>query len=94
MPDSPRLIPPYSTIGIANLFALQTWNVLWSRMYDLFHFGYLGNPCSLPFINSVGRTIEFTPHPGPSYWGNSYNFKPIRMVSGGVSAPPALRWGI
>ena len=71
MTDLTSQIIPHSIIGLDKPRALQTWIALWLRMSNLFHIGYPGKPCYLPFMNCVGRTLELTafytpPHLGPS----------------------------
>ena len=51
MPDLKTHIITDSTIEISDPYDLQTWIILWLKMSGLFHIGYPGYPCSLPFMN-------------------------------------------
>ena len=79
MPDIKILILSHSTIGIADTCSLQKCSKLWLVFSDLFNIGYPGNPCSLPFLNYVGRTLELTylrvlQFLVPSCWGISFSY--------------------
>ena len=75
MTDLNNLILTHSTIGIAKTCELKRWSALWLRISNLFHIEYSGKPCSLPFLNCVGSTLELTTlkvlqHMGKSCWGS------------------------
>ena len=67
-------------------------------MSDQVALGYPDHLCLLLSCKCVEHTLELTgfpfqQRPDPSCWGSHVGVKPVRMISGGVGAPPELHRG-